>query len=229
MANFVPLLFDLLAERDNGPKLISGARFYGENVGDVSSMAESLEHDIGHGALEVGGTIFEFAEASGYLLEPLPFDQWVNSDGVGLPRLTDVEVKDFLYDIESTSVAPSAERWFEFSRLDDDTYLLFPNDASRDLRLEFVAPVRSSVDAVQFRRIDLGLTSADASEPIARGIRPTVANDRCVLNVSISESDRPYKGKCEDIYCGGACSPSIVYRFETGDYLLVGCGCLAET
>lgn len=218
MANLLPYLFDLQARRAEWPPLarqrfrLAEEALYEAPAREEPTMAELL------GALS---TLFS------WVAEPRPFGEWLEGRQ-GLPLLSREETERFLERVERGAEPPAAPHWYELTPLEDGNYVLIPNDASEELRIDALVPVATSRQTVQLHRA--GFAKSIGSRPEAPGAGAEfefgwIEQEDCVLQAERDDPDLPWHGVCRTIACDHGCAPLTLFDADSGDYILTGCRC----
>jgi len=202
-------LFDRLARADGRPTRarVRELQLEGAN-GELIDVAE------GHDEAEA----VSLADRCRPLLEPVPFSKWIDSGSAGVPFFTAEEVHDFVAELPTSSEPGSGQRWFEFTPLVDDTFVLTPNDADGRPRLEVLLPIPINASSTRLACLEQPVTPGD-TRPVTLVAKP------CELNSLRQLENMPYRGACERVQCTGGCQPLVKYLSDTNSYRLDGCEC----
>jgi hypothetical protein len=155
------------------------------------------------------------------LLQERPFSEAVATGLVGVPLLTEEDLRNVTGDADEISGYQPGGRWWEFWQTQHGYYAMFPADDNPSLPVAVTAIVVSGI-SVQLRRFATGIVAAiGPNQAEAAAILP----EECIHQSDVNIPGAPYRGRCVNSGCSGGCSPLVLVNPDDGLYLLAGCNC----
>jgi hypothetical protein len=199
-----PLLFDAAVRRAGRPGLRSDLveRSRAQIRKDAFPVLDQLNIDV--------------------LLQERPVTEAIANGLVGVPLFTEENLDAMIGDAERyPAYEPQGRRW-EFWQTETGYYAMFPADDDPRMPILVTATVVSGT-TVQFRRFATGL--AVETYPDGGVEFVAVVPEACILESDVDVPGAPYRGRCANSGCSGACTPLVFVNPDDGLYRLVGCNC----
>jgi hypothetical protein len=153
------------------------------------------------------------------VLKPKSVYHLAEKGGTGVPLFDASDLDAFVSEAKKAPPDhPRQGQWWEFWPTTDRRYAMFAADDTRRLSLTTSRWIPRG-KATQVRRVDL-------TSPVSAGMsRLRNRPEPCELLAEAVDPGAPYVGRCENVGCGGGCTPHVVVVPDDGIYRLLGCDC----
>lgn len=217
MAVLTPVLYNLIAARTGRPQLAHDL--------DRIDLYSSGGTEVPGPGYEYSG-LFESEPGLDDALQPVSLDD-AASGAVGVPLLTDQELRALFADMPSTSQVHQAPRasW-DFWRTTSGGWAMMPGNTQAGWQLTTARLVPQPANrgrTIEFRVYDHGLEIDRTGDMHRRP--PSTSSDPCVHEAHVDEPGAPYRGRCRNDSCGQGCDPQLVVVPDDGIVRLIGCRC----
>jgi len=216
MPNFVPALYQVLAQSSGWPTLQD------TYLGNFA------------GYLDPNNDLVPIANSQRSFLVPVSIGDWLELGRVGTPILTPSEVNDFLEEAGREARPgdwqPEGTSCLRFLPTYDGRSALFPDAGSYEPTFDIGISTRTSPVSYQLGRLSMPWLTRERREtlglPVDGGENVTVSRDACRrVALDRREPERKYTGRCEPVDCTGGCTPLTGIDYTTGQTVLDGCKC----